>query len=397
MRPLFGLFLVSALSACPTPLPDCFRERVGREGNLRPLLDLTAVPELMVLNEAQTVRVFAPFTACEGETPTFRAELFDADNMPIEVDAQLTLASGLVWVDVSYTPKNAGAHFLRVGFEPNLGARAVSLLVAGPADVTRGAVVKVTDCESPWPLGADAVACETEGEVSVFFSDGGVERFAGEAVATAGDVLWSVEASELQRRALDGGALIRTNRWSGVSTSRLAGQHTGSSAFRLGLGNEVKVLTQHDGVGSTDGVAAQQAEPPPTFYVVTDRGFAEVGLGGCKDFACRLLTFPISFEPGFVWSFDGELASTFLRATPMSLSLDPNPAPPTLLPKRMVEPGSFDGPFELVPLWAGPVLISMRGGSVNASVWPRERVLRVGSNFVVVKGPDASTVRLVPR
>lgn len=399
MHSRFGWFLVSAslvsLSACPTPLPDCLRERVGREGNLQPLLDLTAVPELMVMNEPQTLRVFAPFTACEGESPGFRAELFDANNLPVEVDAQLTRSGGLVQVDVSYTPKNAGLHFLRVSFEPNLGARAVSLLVAGPADVKTGALVNVpSSCTAPWPLGREAVACEAAGEVSVFFSDGGVQRFAGEALVTAGDVAWSVEASGLERRVLDGGALVETYRWNGVSTAPLAGQHDERSAFRPGTGGEVRLLQQRE-VGVADAFVSLSAEPPPFFYATTERGFAEVGLEGCRDFTCPLQKFPLSFEPGFVWSFDGELASTFLRATPMSFN--PNLSPPTLLPKRMVQAGSFEGPFELVPLWAGPALISMRGGAVSASVWPRERVLRVASNVVVLQESDTSTVRLVPR
>lgn len=393
MNPRFASFLVSAaLVGCGQPQP-CIRQSVDRLGHVSSPFGPIAAPELLSVGERTVVKVFAPITSCATETLSFSVELLDGDNAPATFapPALSTNIEAAVLVEVPITPTTPGLHLLTVRFEPNLGARSVVLFVAGPANVDAGVVLPVASWRCPsgvWPLGEDAVVCATAQDFTVTLSDGGTRRITGRDIVTADETVWSVSrADQLERFELINGSLQRTHVWDTFGGEAVAGLHTSTQAVRRQR-TQVSVIDVSD--GGQRLFSFSTAQPPPVMFigdlgVVTPRGCVD-DQGFCN------VNGPIfGLEADAMWSID--TPEPFVRAWPLEPAFDRKP---TLLINRELPAVNPTGPFEILPLWVGSTLVGFGGGVLSASMWPRERVLQVGSRAVVLRETDAS-VRVVPR
>lgn len=407
VRGLIIALVCVVTSACAPDNPtSCERQQVGRTGEPLAPNETAAVPELVVANEPSVLRVFAPLTACVSDSPAAAVQLFDGDNLPVQLDAPVLInRAGLISAEVTFTPTTAGTYFMRATFEPNLGARSTTFLVVGPAKLDAGVritlPVETSSCrDGVWPLGDDAVACETDG-IDVFFADGGSRHFDGGGIATSGAVLWSVNAGALERRVYDGGTVSLSDAMTGVSDQPIAGMHGETFAIRR-RADGLPTLFIFNGVLQSTESGTETGDAP---FIYDSRRLMQMNGSVCGPLSagCEVFVSPLAVEPTRLWTWD-PLDQRFLRAWPFPFDL--SPGAPTLFPGRPVAQARTRGPFERIPLWLerstrGPgvdgVLVSFDDGALNISVWPRSRVLRVGSHVVVLQESDAFTVRLVPR
>ena len=400
---VIALACVFATSCGPDNPTKCERQQISPAGVPATPVDVTGVPELLVADEPAVLRVFAPLTSCVSDAPTASVELFDGDNFPVAVDApQVVNRAGLISAELTFTPSTPGTYFLRATFEPNLGARSTTFLVVGPAALDAGVRIslpmELSSCrDGVWPLSNDAVACESEG-VDVFFADGGVQHFDGGALAAAGSVLWSLNLGTLERRVHEGGVLRVTHAVAGFSERPLAAMHGETFAIRRDA-RGTPTLIRTDGA-NVDTSTVSEVDGAPFIY--DSKRLIQLNANACVAENCEGFS-PLAIEPTHVWSWD-RIDPRFLRAWPLPFGVVTGV--PTLLPGRPVAQERARGPFERLPLWlersprepgVDAVLVSFDDGALHMSVWPRSRVLRVGSHVVVLQESDAFTVRLVPR
>lgn len=396
MPPRFVSFLGSALlfTLAGCERERCVRDFVDRSGYVGTRFDTGLVPELLVLDRRATVKVFAPLETCSWDEPTFTAELLDTDNLAVGFETSTIAVNEerAASIEVTFTPAKPGTHLLSVRFEPNLGARTLVLLVAGPVNVDAGAVVPVVleSCSGIWPVGDDAVVCATAQDFTVTFADGGTQRIAGRDVATSDEAVWSVSpADQLERFALINGTLQRTHVWSQFGGAAIAGLHTSTRAVRRQV-DRVTIIDVSDGGDVVNGYAVP--EPPPMIFASAGNGrIAAISPRGCVGGTCSVQAPPLGVEADAVWAT--AVPESFVRAWTFG---DMSSATPTLLIDRPAEPVLASGPFELLPLWVESTLVGFAGGRLSAAIWPRDRVLKVGSRAVVLS-ETVDSVRVVPR
>ncbi|MGV3624841.1 MAG: hypothetical protein ACO1OB_28735 [Archangium sp.] len=386
------------ISACaPEQLAQCQRVQVNRTGQVNASTLDEGFTEAVVVGESATITVFAPLTSCVSDEVRASVELFDPDNLPAPPEPlSVETNAGVVRVEVTFTPTRAGDHFIRVVAEPNLGARSTTVTAVGRAELNAGVVIAlpnpVEHCrEGVWPLGTDAVVCEPSdgGLVGVFFADGGSTQFPGRDVVTAGPVLWSVTSSTLERRSsLDGGLILRGTwaNFGGDPAPALQGEDFAIRRNALGM----LVLLQPD---EGTGLTLDSSGTGPVVFdgsrVLSSDPFCSVD--------CQLAQPVTAVEPGYFWSRDS-FDTTFVRAWRMPIGITSSAS--AVLHRRVRSRALVRGPFERLPLWLEhsadeAMLAGFHDDALTLSIWPIDRVLRVGAEAVVVKESNES-VRLVP-
>lgn len=388
-RNRFALALL-VLSACQQPFePPCHRNDVSRFGNFQNYDD-SGAPELLAVNERVELRVFAPLTMCPDEAPTFSVQLSDEAGQRLDVEsATLTHDARIAFVTVAFTLRTPGKYALSVLFDSDLGVRSVPLLVPAPPVLDEGVVVRIpANCGGVWPLANDAVVCEADDEVAVFFADGGSTRFEGRQVATAGNALWSVDPTHarLERRAYVEGTVRQPEQWAGFSGDAIAGQHGEAFALRGASDGSVKLV--RTGISAPVGTPYAVKAPPALFFLVGMSARTVSADVTCE--GCEWLTQPLAIDSNSVWSG----GTPYVWASRLDLAYLSSTA--VVVPHGEVAAPVITGPFNVLPLWVDDALVRFTNARASATTWPRERVLRVSDAFVVLK-EDATTVRLVPR
>jgi hypothetical protein len=361
------------------------------------------------------VKVFAERSVCEVDKTRLsaRAELRGPDNFPVtdvSVSApQVALAvadSGAprvqvqtVSVEVTFTPSRGGQHLMQVFFEPMLDGRSVLVDVGEPRVDPPSVRVRVpswAECvDQPWPVSADAVACERSTKrVEVYVSDGGVSSFDGEQLVVAGSVLWSVEAatSELERHVFVDGGLVLTDVFAGFSTRTVRSMHDERSALRA-RNSGALVLARVESSLVEFGWPSNSVNE--LLFIDGERLFSEVPCGSERCFGFH------GVEPEMLWTVENLGAGVGGVRRPIPVD---HRGQDLILQRKVELPQAPERGFERVPLWL-PVegtglsaLVNADRPSLGLTVWNRSHVIRVGKQFVVLKDPsNGDDLRVTPR
>lgn len=422
--------VVMLLWACPEPIePQCARFLVDVNGN--PTGGFVgggpgggpgggSITPVGFVGTPMTLTVFAPLSACETDAVRGDITATDPDNVqltPMVVDPPTRSAGGAVRAQVSLTPAKVGLHTVKVAFEPSLGARTVLVDVAldGLRNPSRRVPIPTGEnctVNATWPLSDDTVACEerANGYVSLTSSDGGLVRFRGEQLVVVGDVLWSVDgpATTLERRVFEDGGLRLTDSFPNFPATATPAMHDVNLALRFrSNGRLTRVRTLPDGGSSVLELSLDGLAGPPLAYFAEDNDvvfrWSQVE---CSFNNCVNVPDLTGVEPGFMWRgpqrpFEPQvvpLVQGFSR--PITLG---NSSPKISLGYDTETPVTPAYGFERLPLWLGPrsatsserrVLVSMSGGVLTLSSWPRAEVLRVGRQHLVLSDPDPGFVRV---
>lgn len=357
-------------------------------------------PSFPVTGEVATMRMFAPLTTCPEDEVRSSVEVIGPDNLPvaatITAPRSSTSNTSIVSSDITFPTELPGTYVVRGIFEPSLGVRTATRVAIG-SNVSRGVEVPLGgfECERPWPLTAGSVACElNDATVLVLSADAGQVRFPGSELVVAGDALWSRRSSVLERREwADATGAQLTHSFNGFTGTSVRGEHTRDSAIRnLGNGNFAQASTDGGvwefswaGGAILDGVIVRDGDEIRTF-----------SSSGCSD---PCVSYVVALSPDLVWlnDFNGGAAG-FPRPYTSFISSSP-PRTRITFPIRVEPP---NGGFVVWPLWidaddGSSVLISTRGSDTRWTSWPRDRVLKVGADFVVLKGlPNRDALVVVP-
>ena len=411
-----ALFLSSLLLlACPPPttIDDCPRNLVNADGNVGFAGGVGggsgSVPPapLAFVGTEVLVTAFAPLTSCVSDVRRVDLEVLDPDLMPLP----FTLApsrdpgGGVVSAALRFTPQQGGVHTVRFSFEPALGVRTTLLQAAGDGLAAHPVVHVPAVCPpgNAWPLTDDVVACEDNQRVSLTAADGGTASFPGSQLVVVGTVLWSLDAtgSVLERRVFADGGLALTHSIPSVRNTPVAGLHDEVSAMRLSAqGN----LTQYRVDVEPPRPLTFSAGLPQngTVWWVDGEMLRTNAFDGCGTSPCDRLEDLLALDPGAAWRRAQFQSATDGYARPLQVMM------PTLSPRYTVslsEGVSWPtSGFERVPLWlAQPapdgrrVLVSADRGSLDFTAWPRDQVLRVGRQHVLLKDLAPTSLRIVRR
>jgi hypothetical protein len=407
LRRLFvtaSLALVASQAGCSTPPPmDCARQQVSEEGFVNGGFaggfgggfaggrggGGGAIPDLHTVGTPVTLRMFAPLTSCASDALRSSVEVLAPDNTAVEstFTAPQRAADAHVESTLTFTPARPGTYVVRASFEPSLGVRATTVQVLS-SFVEQGVVVPAapTPCaREPWPVTADTVACEWSAQrIALLHGDGGVDTFDGVNLVTAGEVLWSVNVDTLERRTWSADAgLVLTRAWPGFSTLRIRGLHTRDQAVRRrNVGTLVAAVTVDGGQVEATSNALDFAlffrEPGDTVVRVLN------------DFVCSTgcLASVVALDTDFVWQQFGAgsplngFRRPFTEQTPFTR--------PSQLLTFTARHDTQQEELERLPLWvdldsATAALVRPKNGGLEWSLWPKQRVLRVGPTHAVLR------------
>lgn len=404
----------AVLSCSPPPPPDCMRNPVSADGFITGQQGGFgggiigggtgggfASVQIRLPGEPITLRMVAPLTSCATDDLRVSVEVLGPDSQPVDhTDTQLQRAADShVELSTTFTPQEAGTFVARAVFEPSLGVRTTSLNVLHrwEGQGTPIAIPPSVACSKPaWPVTSSSVACESMNElISVVSSDGGLSSFIGHGLVAVGDVLWSETlAGNLERRVpdTDGGFTV-TNTWPGFGSSAIRGLHTRTTAVRRkNVPNSVATAVVIDG-GVVDGFFTSSDLDTAYFFYEHDQTVRIAGGFSCS--GC--LQAIVGFDNEVVWQQFG--ASSILAGFKRPITDDTQfrGARHALQAFARSSLAPLE-PLERWPLWLDPsdrqdlsVLIHPHSGSLNWTVWPRARVVRVGAEHLVIS-TDAGVV-----
>jgi len=170
---------------------------------------------LVVEGEQTAIEIESPRLPCPGDILGVTVEVFDAQNLPVEVTTGFHDNA----VTVQFKPTSAGLWFFHVNFLPSQGTVQFSMPVAAkrPRDaaVVETFPIDMTACTVLARTARGGVACELTDAMTTHFFRGGVEEtsFPGRGLAVVGNVLWSVDGQgALERRRDTGTSLLLEGR-----------------------------------------------------------------------------------------------------------------------------------------------------------------------------------------
>jgi hypothetical protein len=406
----FAWLLVFVVAACPEPVEGtCVRALVDAAGN-PPNGGFAggtgggpsgAFSPVGIEGEPVQLTAVAPLTSCVSDELRATLEVVGPDNLPLpreELPLTATTTS-VVRADFSFTPQVAGTYQVRAVFEPSLGVRSQTLVVAAARAEDGGVSLALNPdgcIGGPWPLSEDTVVCERSGgTVSLVSADGGERSFSGEQVVVADQVLWSVARATrtLERRIFEDGGLRLADGFAGFTPRAVPGMHDERVAIRErtnGLVAAAHVAGPIDELGvlasGTDGTA---------LFLSSQGGL--IVAGGCSSTCFQSVR---AVEPAVVWRDGAARVGVDGLARPVA-SLDEAPRFHLDFAAE-----SFAAPvrgFERLPLWVPvpgspvSVLVSADDGQLQLRAWTRADVLRVGRRFVLLRDRSLGGVRVLER
>jgi hypothetical protein len=152
---------------------------------------------LVVEGEQTAIEIESPRLPCPGDILGVTVEVFDAQNLPVEVTTGFHDNA----VTVQFKPTSAGLWFFHVNFLPSQGTVQFSMPVAAkrPRDaaVVETFPIDMTACTVLARTARGGVACELTDAMTTHFFRGGVEEtsFPGRGLAAVGNVLSSAAAT----------------------------------------------------------------------------------------------------------------------------------------------------------------------------------------------------------
>jgi hypothetical protein len=390
MRRIFAAAAVwVGLAGCTPPAPPVIREQCPRSSSVS--VEFVDFPNFDFLGlEGQPVELVfnSPLTTCEGDVLSARIEGVGSDGVPFELEPGPVSehAGAPAQVRPRFTPPGPGLFTFRVAFEPSLGVRTTYLVVAAVPRSTPAGIDLAIDCDDPWPLTADTIACEsvTNG-VELFSVDGGYQSFDGAALAVAGDVLWSVSnAGVLERRTFEDGGLALTHQHAGFSHQPMPSEQGAEFALRLTTEFRANLINADAGSRVT----------------VDNYGFMvlvhPLGLSHTPCAPSGLCIGPVvGADPRAVWIRDR------FQVIAMPRPIARGQFGALNFPSAQVTSTEPTNHFERIPFWlrtsqGTEVLLSMDLGEPSAIALPRDQVLKVGREFLALALPDGG-VRIVRR
>jgi len=167
-------------------------------------------PGVILVGEETTLRVSPnlAFGCGGGEVPSpdsLTVEVYDADNQPVEHDSSLaTPATGLS--TIRFTPRKPGRHHVFIAFDPVGGIQQFDLFAAMNHASTAQALKVPQACSSLELTAKGAFVCDQ----NVIRNGTSIHRFTSSALAVAGDAVWVVNSSRVQRYVDTGSAFTLT-------------------------------------------------------------------------------------------------------------------------------------------------------------------------------------------
>jgi hypothetical protein len=221
---LFPLLVaLVGLSGCPNEEP-CFGSGVV-SGQIQ--------PGMILVGEETTLRI-APniVSGCgpeEAPTPTsLTVEVYDPDNLPVEHDSRLgtpTTASNTI----RFTARKPGRHHVFVAFDPVGGIHQFDIYAAMDHSKETTALTVQQQCTALERTQKGALVCDQD----VIRNGTHVQRFANSLLAVAGDAVWVVNTSGIQRYVDTGSAF---------TLAQSLGDIHGTPLFLHATENELVVL-----------------------------------------------------------------------------------------------------------------------------------------------------------
>ena len=201
---LFPLLMaLVGLTGCPTE--DCFGG-----GVVVPQMQ----PAMILAGEETTLRI-APnlgFVGCEGEgqevaiPASLTVEVYDPDNQLVESHSSLGNPSTSLST-IRFTATKPGRHHVFAAFDPVGGIQQFDLYAALDHSQEATRLTVPQDCNALERTKQGALVCDLD-----VLRDGAyVQRFTNSQLAVAGDVLWVVNTSRVQRYVDTGSALTLTH------------------------------------------------------------------------------------------------------------------------------------------------------------------------------------------
>lgn len=412
MRQLVILTLLLTTSCLQMGGPEeCVRKRVSAGGVIEkhhprvgggPQTQRWPEPDVKIPGELLSFRMIAPFTACEGDTLAVTVEVLGPEGEVVVFSATpvAVAADDHVESTITFTSTRPGTFTVTANFGEALGTRGDGRTITPfpAADATPVVLpTGVTCLERAWPVSATSIACESENEtIAVVEADGGLFTFEGKELVTVDDVLWSeTDAGVLERREKQNGVFMLTNQWPGFGGPPVRGAHTKSLAIRRLPDTTSFTLAAVTGAGGRTERTFSNNDPLTEIYFFA--GTIQAGSQGaavCSECIAdvvaldstllwRQATPPSMFQLIPITGFDRD------RANPTT----PSPSTETLGHYARLGLQPLE-PYERWPLFvdlsrAGgfSVLFDARSNGVVTSVWPRDRVLRIGPNFATVTNP----------
>lgn len=225
--------LLLVLAACAEPPviePTCPHELSSKPSSLNLPLAFTGEP--------YELEAIAPSRPCRYDAVRVTAEALETIGAPLVIGEPRLLDGADLAATISFTPRVAGLHLIRVVFEPELGARSYTLVVADTrplAPIVETFDEPVNDCESMGRTSRGAFVCQRADGGATVFRQGRVEStFPATDVRVAGDVVWSVGfPGSLVRRTDTGTSLRVDGQLPGFApTRRVLGEHGPNFAVR---------------------------------------------------------------------------------------------------------------------------------------------------------------------
>jgi hypothetical protein len=402
-RVLATTLLLCSTACVPSGDDACARFSVEqvRDGNGQ-LLHAADIP-LGLEGAPVEVTLHAPLTSCVSDALRVSATVQGPDgaSSPVEVvEGPVPVGIfGAVRARLRFQPVVPGPHALSVAFEPSLGARTVTVDVAAFGELRAGRRLSALDCDEPWPLGEEVIACEHAGRVTLRSPAGELTAGAGSELVVTGQVLWFVTpAGQLERHAFTDGGLVRTHAWPGFARVPTPALQTPEVALRFREDGGLTRLRLRDG-----GVEERTFFVNPSSQAVyaSDRDGVLTAWtdDGCARAECTELSRVLALSGEATWRLlDGVRGWRWPWST-----LTPE-APSYSLRYEAASAVRPSAAFERSPLWlAQPfdaglrALVSTDDGVVTYSVFPRDRVLRVGAAHVLLRDEAGPGVVLVRR
>ena len=195
------------------------------------------VTTLHLLGEVAAINVTAPLHPCDGARVDAAVEVFDPDNLALP--ARLARRSHSGDFTVEFTALEPGPHYVRVNFLPALGT--VQFLV--PIAVARTPEAPLvepfpddmTRCRRLARTKSGGVLCEGNLFPLALYRGGVIaSTFPGRSAVVAGDVIWSLDDTNvLERRRDTGTSVVLEGRLEGIVSGTAGGLHTETDAMRI--------------------------------------------------------------------------------------------------------------------------------------------------------------------
>jgi hypothetical protein len=209
-RILFLLGALLGLSGCPGE--PCFSDSIGMPG--------PASPGVIMVGEETRTRV-SPFVpgACGSENPesprSLSVEVSGPDNLPVPNEAELGKPPRAA-ATVTFTADKPGRYHVFAAFEPVGGIQQFEFYAARNRSAEAPLHTMALLCGALERTRRGGWVCDSN-----FVRDGNiVQRFNGARLAVAGDVVWAVNGSLIQRYVDTGSALqLTATLTAGLSTT----------------------------------------------------------------------------------------------------------------------------------------------------------------------------------